>query len=97
MAGRFKPGDAVRVRLDFPVGHIRTPVYVRGHTGTVTRVFGDFVNPEAMVYDGKGLPKKTLYQVRFVQTELWPDYNGPMTDTLAIDIYDHWLEPQAGR
>jgi hypothetical protein len=92
MKARFKPGDAVSVRHDYPVGHIRTPVYIRGKQGVVTRVFGEYENPEVMVYDGKGLPKKTLYKVRFAQYEIWPDYNGPMSDTLDIDLYDHWLE-----
>ena len=95
MSARFKPGDRIRVRNDYPVGHIRTPVYIRGKPGVVTRVFGDYINPELVVYDGKGLPKRTLYEVRFSQYEIWPDYNGPMTDSLDIDLYDHWLEPQA--
>lgn len=96
MSGRFRPGDRVSVRNDYPVGHIRTPVYVRGKAGMVTQVFGDFVNPELMVYDGKGLPRKTLYKVRFEQYLLWPDYNGPMSDTIDLDLYDHWLEPRHG-
>jgi hypothetical protein len=93
VTGRFNPGDRVQVRNDFPPGHIRTPVYVRGKEGVVTRAFGAFANPELLVYDGKGLPKKTLYEVRFSQHDLWPNYNGPATDSLDIDIYDHWLAP----
>jgi hypothetical protein len=23
---------------------------------------------------------------------VWPDYEGPATDTLLLDIYEHWLE-----
>jgi nitrile hydratase len=42
MVGALSPGDRVRVREDFPLGHIRTPVYVRGKEGVVTRVFGSF-------------------------------------------------------
>ena len=38
-----------------------------------------------------GLPKKILYEVLFQQIDLWPDYAGPATDTLLIDIYEHWL------
>lgn len=91
MTDAFAPGDRVRVRADFPPGHIRTPVYVRGKTGTVTRRFGDFENPELLAYRLKG-PKKTLYEVRFRQTDLWPDYEGGAIDTVDLDIYDHWLE-----
>ena len=28
---RFRPGDRVRVRKAYPLGHIRTPFYIRGH------------------------------------------------------------------
>jgi nitrile hydratase len=31
--------------------------------------------------------------VRFAQREVWPDYGGPATDTVDIEIYEHWLEP----
>ena len=37
MAARLEPGDRVRVRADYPMGHIRTPVYVRGKEGVVTK------------------------------------------------------------
>jgi len=37
------------------------------------------------------LPKKRLFEVRFKQKDLWPDYAGPESDTLDIDIYEHWL------
>ena len=30
---RFTQGEAVRIREDFPPGHIRTPVYLRGKQG----------------------------------------------------------------
>ena len=87
----FSPGDRVRVRDDYPPGHIRTPVYVRGKEGVVTRVFGDFKNPETLAIGRDGLPTKRLFEVRFKQVDLWPNYNGPVTDTLDIDIYEHWL------
>jgi hypothetical protein len=92
MAKDFALGTHVRVRDDFPPGHIRTPVYVRGKQGVVTRRFGAFPNPESLAIGRDGLPKKTLYEVRFRQTDLWPDYAGTPHDTLDIDIYEHWLE-----
>lgn len=91
MAADLKPGDAVRVREDYPPGHIRTPVFIRGKEGVITRAFGAFENPEIAVYELEG-PKKMLYQVRFRQTDIWPDYAGPQQDTLDIDIYEHWLD-----
>jgi hypothetical protein len=88
---KFSTGERVRVRVDFPPGHVRTPVYVRGKTGVVTRRFGAFTNPELAAYRLPG-PKKVLYQVRFRQTDLWPDYTGSRSDTVDLDLYDHWLE-----
>ena len=85
------PGTRVRVREDCPVGHIRTPVYIRGREGVVTRKFGDFPNPETLAIGRDGLPKKALYEVRFRQADLWPDYKGGANDTLDMDIYEHWL------
>jgi nitrile hydratase beta subunit-like protein len=87
----FAPGDYVRVREDFPPGHIRTPVYVRGKEGVVKRKFGIFPNPEVLALGRDGMPAKTLYEVRFRQKDLWPDYRGSDSDTLDIDIYEHWL------
>ena len=88
----FAAGDRVTVRDDYPPGHIRTPVYVRGKQGVVTRRLGAFKNPERLAIGQDGLPKKVLYEVQFRQTDLWPDYQGAATDTLLIDLYEHWLE-----
>ena len=87
----FSDGETVRVREDYPIGHFRTPVYLRGKTGRVTKKLGAFANPELLAYALQG-PKKTLYQVHFRQAELWPDYAGPAHDTLVVDLYEHWLE-----
>jgi nitrile hydratase subunit beta len=95
MSARFAPGDEVAVRLAFPVGHIRTPVYVRGHRGLIERICGVFGNPESLAYGGDGLPKQPLYRVRFGQSELWPDYAGAARDHIEVEIYEHWLEPVA--
>jgi len=87
----FSRGDHVRVRDDYPPGHIRTPVYVRGKEGVVQRKFGSFANPEVLALGRDGMPAKLLYEVRFRQKDLWPDYDGSDGDTLDIDIYEHWL------
>lgn len=91
MAARLEPGDRVRVREDYPMGHIRTPVYVRGKEGVVTKTLGAFPNPETLALGRDGMPAKVLYEIRFKQSELWPGYNGPESDTLVMDIYEHWL------
>lgn len=88
---RFSVGDRVTVKRMHPPGHIRTPRYVMGLSGEVAHVLGDFPNPEELAYGRNGSPKRTLYRVRFRQSDIWPDYSGRADDTLEIEIYDHWL------
>ncbi len=88
---RLAPGAMVRVREDYPPGHIRTPVYLRGKQGVVECYFGAFGNPERLAYNLTG-PKKDLYKVRFRAADLWPDYQGSQKDVIEADLYDHWLE-----
>ncbi len=89
----FRPGDRVRVRVDSPPGHYRTPHYIQGKTGMVAALCGVFRNPESLAYGGTGLPKQPLYRVEFSQTEVWETYGGSAADKVLVDIYEHWLEP----
>ena len=93
MSDNFEPGDSVKVRQTHPPGHRRTPYYIRGKVGQIERVCGDFPNPEELAYGFDGLPKKTLYRVRFRQKDVWEIYSGAETDTVDVDIYEHWLLP----
>lgn len=92
IAPRFAVGDRVRVRKQYPPGHVRTPHYCRGHTGVIERLCGAFANPEELAYHRSGLPAQPLYRVRFVSRELWPDHAGGARDVVEIEIYQHWLE-----
>ncbi len=92
--GRFQPGDAVRVREAYPPGHVRTPFFTRGKTGVIENIVGDYANPEQLAYGRRDTPKLTLYHVRFQQTELWPDYDGPTGDTAMVAIYEPWLDAE---
>ncbi len=89
----FAPSLAGRVRVAamMPPGHVRTPAYLRGKTGTIERALGAFANPEKLAY---GLPaeKRRLYRVRFTMDELWGAEAETPGDTLDAEIYDHWLE-----
>jgi nitrile hydratase beta subunit-like protein len=89
---RYQVGEAVRVRRSNPPGHRRTPHYVRGKRGVIERVCGAFANPEELAYGFSGEPKRVLYRVRFRQRDVWPDYAGPESDYLELEIYEHWLE-----
>jgi nitrile hydratase subunit beta len=96
VAPRFQAGDTVKVGAMYSPGHIRTPWYVRGMTGTIERLCGVFGNPEELAYGRAGTPRQPLYRVRFAQQDLWPDYGGPKRDCIEIEIYQHWLEPVTG-
>jgi nitrile hydratase len=89
---RYRTGQRVRVRSDPSVGHVRTPGYVKGKSGRVERIHGTFGNPESLAYGGEGLPEQPLYMVEFEQRELWPGYEGKPSDTILVDVYEHWLE-----
>ena len=89
----YERGQHVRIVDLGKAGHVRTPLYVREKRGTVERYCGDFENPEERAYGRTRGPRIRLYRVRFAQRDLWPDYEGPDTDALEIEIYDHWLLP----
>jgi nitrile hydratase len=92
-APRFEPGDVVRVRGGDGPGHVRTPWYLRGRTGRIERICGDFANPEELAYRRDGLPALTLYRVRFTMAALWGETAERPDDTLDAEIFESWLEP----
>ena len=94
-SGTFQVGDPVRVRQAYPPGHVRTPYYIRGKTGVIERVLPVFPDPEERAFGRPGLPGRRLYRVRFPQEEVWPAYGGSPTDTVDIEIYEHWLTSEA--
>jgi hypothetical protein len=93
MTSRFVPGERVTVDKRYPSGHCRTPFYIRGKSGIVERICGEFANPEDLAYGRGGLPRRPLYRVRFRQADLWSDYAGCDDDTVDVEIYEHWLKP----
>ena len=92
MSARFAVGDPVRVREAYPPGHVRTPYFIRGKTGEVIRLLGDFPNPEELAYGRNGKPPLPVYRVKFQQTELWSDYSGAAKDTAVVEVMENWLE-----
>jgi len=87
---RFKVGDRVRVRNFHPPGHTRCPSYIRGHTGVVTRLDGEWSNPDVEAHAPDRVSEAT-YSVRFDADELWGDAQ-PGT-TVNVDLWDSYLEP----
>jgi hypothetical protein len=91
---RYPVGSRVRV-LDLPIeGHLRVPAYVRGKTGVIERYCGPYLNPEDLAFGRATGPAVHLYQVEFLQKDLWDGYSGNGQDRLFIEIYEHWLEPK---
>ncbi|MEO5695142.1 MAG: SH3-like domain-containing protein [Usitatibacter sp.] len=89
----FAVGHRVRVRSATGAGHVRTPRYILGKRGVIERLCGPFRNPEQLALAAPGLPRMPLYRVRFLQREVWHDYAGAPHDTLDIELFQHWLEP----
>lgn len=97
LALKFEVGDVVKVRDAYPIGHCRTPFYTRGLCGIIERYCGSFANPEELAYGRDGKPEVPLYRVRILMADLWDQYDGPKTDTLEVEIFEHWLEPAQGQ
>jgi nitrile hydratase len=87
---RFRPADRVRARNINPHTHTRLPRYVRGHVGTVERVHGCHVFPDAAAA-GKGEQPEWLYTVCFGARELWGDDADPAV-TVSIEAFEPYLE-----
>ena len=47
----YRPGDAVKVVVRFPLGYYRVPLYLRGKTGTVERLVTPAIDNEEEVLD----------------------------------------------
>ena len=92
MKPKFAAGARVRVRVAYPVGHNRTPAYIRGKRGIVERICGEFRKPEELAYGRIG-ERETLYRVRFPLADIWNGYAGAIHDKIDVEVYEHWLEP----
>ena len=90
-APRFQPGQRVRARNMHPTGHTRLPRYARGKLGTVDRLRGAYVFPDAHAHL-LGEQPQHVYSVRFPARELWGDQASPR-DAVYIDMWDDYLEP----
>ena len=91
MADPLPPGTMVRVSARMPIGHVRTPAYLRGRVGVVERVLGRHPCPERRAYR-QDAPDRQLYRIRFDMAELWGPSAETGTATLDAEIYDRWLE-----
>jgi nitrile hydratase beta subunit len=85
----FKPGDRVRVKLDFVPGHIRMPGYIRGKEGVVVDVSPKYPFPDAHAH-GIHAEDEPTYDVRFRSEDLWPQ--GADSALVHVGVFESYLE-----
>ena len=89
-AARFEVGDRVTTKNMHPTSHTRLPRFARGRTGTVERIQGCHVYPDATVAEGVERPE-WLYTVTFDGRELWGPDADP-TVKVSIEAFEPYLE-----
>ena len=82
---RFQSGDRVAVRAAYPLGHVRTPFYVRGKSGVVERLCGIFDNPEERAYARSGLPRQPPLSGASLHARIWLPY-GPCPSRRSLRL-----------
>lgn len=87
----FKIGEKIIVESRKSEGHCRTPSYIRGKKGIIERICGKFPNPEQIAKCHKDPEVITLYRCQFYLTDVFDNYKGKNTDTIELEIYEHWL------
>lgn len=86
---RFRPGDRVRVRLDFVPGHIRLPGYIRGKSGVVIGESPAYPFPDAHAHGVQAQDEPT-YDVQFRSEDLWP--GGADAALVHVGVFQSYLE-----
>ncbi|WP_395104679.1 SH3-like domain-containing protein [Actinomadura sp. SCN-SB] len=85
----YEVGDRVRVRTVDPDHHTRAPRYVRGQQGEIVLSHGAFALPDDTARGIDPPRVETVYVVRFAARDLW----GSGTHTVAVDLWESYLEP----
>lgn len=88
---KFHPGSQVRITNVPAAAHSRLPGYLRGHIGTVVRVFeGDYAY---FVHTGDGIgDPMPIYIVKFDPDELWGARAEPGPNTIYAELFEAYLE-----
>ncbi|HEX4332341.1 MAG TPA: nitrile hydratase subunit beta [Usitatibacter sp.] len=86
---QFKPGDAVRVKLDSVPGHMRMPGYIRGKAGIVVSETPAYPFPDAHAH-GVASEDEPTYDVRFRSEDLWPGSAEPAH--VHVGVFQSYLE-----
>ena len=86
----FAAGDTVRTINVHTTAHTRLPRYARGRTGTLEKVLGHHVFPDANA-KLEGEDPQWLYRVRFTARELWGG-EANLRDGVTLDLWEPYLE-----
>jgi nitrile hydratase len=96
VAPMFAPGDTVIARphaenMKVSGGHTRLPAYAAGARGTILRLHGSHILPDAHAH-GLGEAPEPLYAVVFPASELWahPEH---LRDEVVLDMWQSYLKP----
>jgi len=92
----FAVGDLVQVKSENLLSrwrkpHLRTPGYLFGKQGIIERSCGVYTNPELAAFHCLSA-NQPMYRVRFNQMDVWPQYSGEKSDTIDVEVFQHWLE-----
>ena len=88
----FRPGQQVRIKQRFPLGHYRVPLYLRGRTGIVERLVQPAIDNEEEGFGLNAGLKRHYYRIAVPMSEIWASYGGGRQDHLYIEVFETWLE-----
>jgi len=88
----FCPGQKVRVKERYPLGHYRVPLYLRGRTGVVERLVQPAIDNEEEGFGLNAGLKRHYYRISVPMSDIWPNYAGSGRDRLYIEVFETWLE-----
>ena len=88
----FQPGQKVRVMEQYPLGHYRVPLYLRGRSGVVERLVQPAIDNEEEGFGLNAGLQRHYYRIAVPMSEIWPDYAVGSRDHLYIEVYETWLE-----
>jgi hypothetical protein len=88
----FLLGDRVSVRQPLASDASAIPIYVRGKSGIVEEV-ETAARSGHTISDPARTPRRQMYRLRFMASEVWPRSPGAAGDTLSLRISEDLLEP----
>ena len=84
----YPAGVRVRVRAGDPDHHTRVPRYLRGHTGEVVAILGQWPLPDDRACGIVPPRVETCYAVRFSAADLW----GSGDHTVTVDLWESYVD-----